>query len=732
MQNVEIVKPGRMVVVFLVLVCICVSTQAVTSQVVRHREVGDFSPGQTESIVVGSRGTLQLGFDSTEVVEELSQAWSVNAIVVNAGAVFMGTSPNGCIYKYSLGQLSRIYPAETGDADANEAQEQAHLTNEHIFAMGTDLSGRLLVGISGERCRLLRADGPQLKTIYEPNDAKYIFAIEVASDGDIYLGTGPEGKIYRLDSFGKKGQLVYDCEDDNILSLAIGEDGNVYAGSDGRGVVYKIDPASGRGKIIYDSEQEEITSLLFSDGNLFAAATSAQLVAQEADFGEAAVPAGRPPSKPDSSNNEASGGLNLKIANTSKGQSKSSPKARRPSRPGGKPDQASFIYKIDPEGFVRDVFSEKLVMFAMAQKDQRLLVGTGNRGRLFSITPALEQVKKLYEDEQSSQITAVEVAGDGVYLGMANPAKVIKLSDKYAKEGTFESKLVDASQPAKWGNLQIEADIPEGCRVLVSSRSGNVKDVNSATFSDWTEPVVVTKPVELRCPMGRFCQYKLILTSSNQDQTPVIREVALAHIVPNLAPDVESVKVSREEKKQGFFKVEYQTKDRNNDELVYKLAFRKTDWAKWIELKDEVKSNDFQWDSRTVEDGRYVIKVTACDRKSNTTDTALTDSRISDPVVVDNTGPVFARSSIKKDSGKVILNVVVRDVLSMIDKLDYTVDSSEDWQGTLPEDSVYDTSTESLRIIVEDLEPGEHVISLRVADAVGNVTYKSFVVTVSD
>jgi len=32
--------------------------------------------------------------------------------------------------------------------------------------------------------------------------------------------TGPEGKVYKLDSFGKEAQLVYDSRDKNILSLA--------------------------------------------------------------------------------------------------------------------------------------------------------------------------------------------------------------------------------------------------------------------------------------------------------------------------------------------------------------------------------------------------------------------------------------------------------------------------------------------------------------------------------
>ena len=129
--------------------------------------------------------------------------------------------------------------------------------------MATDASGRLLVGISGQRCALCRLEGGELKTIFEPNDANYIFAISVDKGGDIYLGTGPKGKIYRLDSSGKRGEVIYDSPDKNILSLAQGPDGFIYAGSDSRGLIYRINPKTKEAAILYDSEQQEITALVF-------------------------------------------------------------------------------------------------------------------------------------------------------------------------------------------------------------------------------------------------------------------------------------------------------------------------------------------------------------------------------------------------------------------------------------------------------------------------------------
>jgi hypothetical protein len=747
-----------MLAVFWVPDCLCL---AVTSKVTRHNSSADLSAGKTKDVVVGSKGTLELGRASEVLVDKFDDVWSINSIITNGGTIFIGTSPNGGLYEYSLGKLTKIYPPKSEKeekteksgskpADANEPNDpnivkaEQHLSNEHIFAMATDISGRLLVGISGKRCALCRLEMGRLETIFEPNDAnntKYIFAIALDKSGNIYLGTGPKGKVYMLDFFGKQPRLIYTSADKNILSLAVKQDGFIYAGSDSRGLVYKINPAAKTATVLYDSEQEEITSLLFlkdSAGgaeNLYAAATLAQITTAGTEIAPQISLPGRPeptPGKKDEKTGNGKGGLQLKVANTKKdSEEKPSPPKPSPARE-AKPEKASFIYKITPEGFVTDIFTENAVFFCLAQQQGKLILGTGNHGRLFSIDIASEQNAVIYENMDVSQITAVVVVGDDIYVGTANPAKLIKLGSAFAAEGTYTSALVDAGQPAQWGKLQVEADIPQACTVLASCRSGNVKDVNDPTFSPWTEPLEVKEPIQLQCPLGRFCQYKLILRSSEAGKTPLVREIAVADTVPNLAPIVEEVSAARIEAadKAGVLKITYKAKDENNDKLIYQIDFRKLGWTNWIKIKDKIEADSFEWDAKTVEDGRYEIRVTASDERSNTAATKLTASRISDPVVVDNTGPVIKDYSVKTEDKTVTLKLKAVDELSAIGRLQYTVDSSADWIGTLPDDSVYDTTDENFTIVIKDLKAGEHIISVKVADDVNNTTYRTFNVNI--
>ncbi|MGB2865555.1 MAG: hypothetical protein WBC05_19650 [Sedimentisphaerales bacterium] len=751
---------------FAALLCLVLSSAclAVSSKVTRHTSSTDLLKGRIEKVVIGSRGTIQLGRAAESLIKEFKgfdDVWSINSIVVSGGTVYFGTSPNGGIYKYNLNKLTKIYPLDADraqsekkqddaeKAEAGEIEAEEYLSNEHIFAMATDVAGRLLAGISGKGCRLCRLEGEKMETIFEPEDAKYIFALAIDDGGNIYLGTGPEGKIYKLNSLGKKPQLIYDSRDKNILSLAIGRDGYIYAGSDSRGLVYKINPRNKKVTVLYDSDQPEITALLptgnsESDVSLYAAATSAKIVQTQTQFAASTI-GGTSPGRPEAeAKSEESAGENksdrkLEIANTQVASEAKPAAGPPPVRKGAKPTQASHIYKITQDGFVTDIFGGAAVFFCLVEKDGKLLVGTGNNANLFSVDPAMEQQAVIYEDEQAAQITAIALAGDAVYLGTANPAKLITLGSGFASEGTYTSDLIDAGQPATWGKLQIEANIPQGCKVLVSARSGNVKDVNDPTFSEWTEPAEVTEPVQLQCPLGRFCQYKLILQSQYGTDSPLIREIAVACTVPNLAPQIESVTVSRVKStgKDGVFKISFVAKDDNGDKLVYTIDFRKLGRTNWIELKDELEAASFEWDGKTVEDGRYEVRVTASDARSNTTLTKLSGSRISEPVVVDNTGPVVRNMKITsslKDNGKYrVLGIEVADELSAIGKLEYTIDSNARWISTVPDDLVYDTTDENFTIRIdaeEDLPKGDHVITVRVSDAVGNTTYKTLEVNV--
>jgi len=873
-MNNRTVSEFRLIACMLIVLSICISASAVTSKVVRHSSFSELAQGRIDDVVVSSIGTVELGLASEQLAGEFEGVWSINCILVSGDVIWFGTSPNGGIYRYSQGELEKVYPVESDDSshadkvsadddsdeafgddndehaeqqdndehaeqqdeDSDEHQDgnngdedsdpgqtlesvdvndpslaEAHavvdandkpaekedekvaegekadekIINEHIFAMALDGSGMIIAGISGDECKFIRFDRnlrgekvslcegeiagendnddaghkqgddddedeeqdydedhngddydiadaeEQIEVLkaFEPNEAKYIFSIIKGADGNLYAGTGPEGRIYKIDGSGEVAE-VYKAKDKNILSLAAGEDGMIYAGSDERGLVYRIDTSDNKASVLYDSDQPEVTAILLGDdGSIYSTGTSAKIMQAQEKFLSKKGTSGRPDTQAGKKDKrlKSEGSVSLKIAGTSEKRIEGKSLKGRPGPSAlPKPSKASFLYKVNKDGFVTNVFMEGAVFLCLAGDAEHILLGTGNNGQLYSVKPDEQDEAIVYEDEQASQISAVVVIGDDIIIGTANPAKLIKLGSEYALEGVYYSGLIDAGQPSLWGKLQIEADIPEKAEVYMSCRSSNVGDVNDPTFSEWTEPVKVVGPVKLDCPLGRFCQYKLILKTVEGAESPVIREVAVANTVPNVAPKVQQVKIERIEGKKGALGISYKAGDENQDTLVYKLEFRRVDRSGWIKLDDDLEEDKYEWDSRTVEDGRYELRVIASDERSNTSVTKLTGSRISEVVIVDNTPPVVRRYSLSKNECNVTLNLVLEDALSSIGKVQYTLDSNEDWKGALPVDMVYDTMVEEFVIKLKDVKAGEHVLAIRYSDDADNGAYKTF------
>jgi hypothetical protein len=81
------------------------------------------------------------------------------------------------------------------------------------------------------------------------------------SKGNIYLGTGHDGKIYKVDPAGK-GALLADLSELDVLALAVDSKDTLYAGASPNGKVYKIE-VGGTPKEFFDPGTKYIWSLAF-------------------------------------------------------------------------------------------------------------------------------------------------------------------------------------------------------------------------------------------------------------------------------------------------------------------------------------------------------------------------------------------------------------------------------------------------------------------------------------
>jgi hypothetical protein len=98
-------------------------------------------------------------------------------------------------------------------------------------------------------------------------DQPYVWSSVSDAAGNIYLGTGHDGRLYRVGRDGQ-GTLLYDAAELDVTALAVGRDGAIYAGTSPDGKVYKVS-ADGKADVYFDPPDKYIWSLaILPDGQL--------------------------------------------------------------------------------------------------------------------------------------------------------------------------------------------------------------------------------------------------------------------------------------------------------------------------------------------------------------------------------------------------------------------------------------------------------------------------------
>jgi hypothetical protein len=94
----------------------------------------------------------------------------------------------------------------------------------------------------------------------------YVWSTTVDNQGNVFLGTGHDGRIFRVGPNGV-GSLFYDAAELDVTAL-VAKDGVLYAGTSPDGKVYRITP-DGKAEVFFDPEDKYIWSLaLLQDGSL--------------------------------------------------------------------------------------------------------------------------------------------------------------------------------------------------------------------------------------------------------------------------------------------------------------------------------------------------------------------------------------------------------------------------------------------------------------------------------
>jgi sugar lactone lactonase YvrE len=141
-----------------------------------------------------------------------------------------------------------------------------------LWTVVAGADGSMFIG-SGNEGKVFRvgADG-KASTFFDATELE-IHALAVSPDGGLLVAASPDGQIYKVDAHGA-AKPFFKPEAKYIWALAVDGAGNVFAGTGDGGVIYKIAP-DGKGGVFYKTKAANVVALAFDrSGNLLAGTES--------------------------------------------------------------------------------------------------------------------------------------------------------------------------------------------------------------------------------------------------------------------------------------------------------------------------------------------------------------------------------------------------------------------------------------------------------------------------
>jgi hypothetical protein len=277
--------------------------------------------------------------------------------------------------------------------------------------------------------------------------------------------------------------------------------------------------------------------------------------------------------------------------------------------------------------------------------------------------------------------------------------------------------------------------------VDVFTRSGNTATPDD-TWSAWSGPYSVSNGEEIKSPNARYLQWKAVI--AGKQASPVLTSVSAAYVQRNLRPKVTSLTVhpagtvfqkpyptgdpdiagfddqapdrrilsasgnpasssalGRRTYQRGLQTFVWRADDANDDELRYEILYRREGDTAWKSLKSDLEEAIFVWDTTSVPNGTYLVKVVASDQASNTPGAALEGELESSAFDIDNGPPTVTVTASRLVNGRTTIQFEVRDDWSSISKVEYSLDAQR-WQMVYPRDGIFDSRNEQFELTLEN------------------------------
>ncbi len=573
----------------------------------------------------------------------------------------------------------------------------------------------------------------------------YIWALVAGDKGEIFVAAGAPAALYRVTRRLEVERLAT-FPAANVLDLARTDTGDLLIGTQGPGLVYRLDPdRPAERRVLFEAGQEEIRQFLTGpDGAWHLLAMSRR---SETAAGAAAQPGAM------------NVGGNHGQGNGGNGR-------------GDLPERAA-LFRLGPDDLVNQVWAGDVTLLTAAYCPRWGWLAAGAQeeqdaqATLHSLKPPRGIRPLATWDGGDVFALMLQAEGEGreeVVLCQANPGRLVRLTDRPSAFAVAVSEPLDGGVPIRWGRLRWEGVAPRGAELKWSVRGG-ARSVPDDTWTEWSEPWTETDH-EIPLPPSRFLQWRLEI--GGQRAGAAVAAVTISGWEPNLPPAIFQFELqpegemhlggllSREENVTETFgrglRAEYTVTSRldrraglsraaparplrtftwlatdpNEDRLVFRLEYQRLGELTWRPLRAETSEFLGSWDTSSVPDGTYVVRLVASDKPDNPAGEVLTSERVSAPLTVDHTPPEITRFKVRRTDRGLAISFRATDAASPL---------AEAWvelpgggsERLDPEDLICDSLAETFAVELDFPRPDRPAppepwrVRVEVADRLGNV-----------
>lgn len=646
---------------------------------------------------------------------------------------------------FAAGELTRAAAFSDGTVRASVDVRRLPLADTAVaWSLARAADGTAYIG-TGNDGRIWRLRGEELAPFAETGQL-VVSSLALADDGTLYAGTLPEGRVFAIDTRATAPvtarALAQPEGAQHIWALRWdARRRTLFAGTGPEGKVFAVSP-QGSADVWLDAEQAHIMSLALEPGGAIYAGTSdGALVLKVTAAGRSEVLFDLPGTEVDAL--ALRDGALVAVANefadapgaTAPPASPSPATSARPTPPRARAGKGKVVH-LDADGRAEVVLASDDGHFTSVElaADGTTYVGAGKDGRVHRILADHSTATWIDVDER--QVLAIDLGGRDPLFVTGDAAAVYRVAPGTPAQSEWTSKVLDASFRARFGQLAFRG---EGALAL-QTRSGNTERPDT-TWSEWS--AAVTTPGPVRSPAARYLQVRARLGAPDsvlrsvtawylpQNQRAFVRDVVMApHRASRPAGDASSADDVPTPSTQ--YRVSWRVENPDGDRLRYRIAYRSEgrapDEQVWREIlrESEVHTRlEHTWETSGVPDGWYRLRVRATDELANPALYVLADTAESGPVLVDNHAP---RLEGLTTSGTALRGRALDDT-SAIARLEASVDGGE-WRVFFPDDDLLDTQAEAFTYDVGalGLAAGPHVVAVRAVDVGGNAVTADAVV----